>query len=94
MMGTFPDKRAEWLEGLGYDIPNPNWKLYTSKRGLEYEQGGDVPAPLSILKEHHDTWFMVDQVKAYIEENKSNFCVHLSLLRPHPPWAAPEPYNC
>jgi len=93
MMGTFPDKWAEWLSDLGYDIPEPNWKLYTSKVGLEYEQGGDVPSPLSIPKEHHDTWFMIDQVKDYIEENKTNFCVHLSLLRPHPPWVAPKPYN-
>ena len=69
MMGTFSDKWAEWLEGMGCDIPNPNWKLYTNKRGFEYEPGGDGPAPLSIPKEHHDTRFMVHQVKALSFEN-------------------------
>lgn len=93
MMGTFPHQWAEWLSTKGYDIPDPNWKLYTQKKGLEYEQGGLVPAALDIPKEDHDTWFMIDQVTNYIDENKEDFCIHLSLLRPHPPWVAPEPYN-
>ncbi len=98
MMGTFPDAWADWLSDKGYEIPNPNWRLYMQKKGLEYERGGETPAALDIPKEHHDTWFMVDEVMAYLAENKRKdtergFCIHLSLLRPHPPWVAPEPYN-
>lgn len=93
-MGTFPDAWADWLEELGYDVPDPNWRFYTIKQDQpEYEDGGKVPAPLAIPAEHHDTWFMVDQVMDYIGHHPDNFCVHLSLLRPHPPWVAPEPYN-
>ena len=93
-MGTFPDAWAEWLAGKGYDVPDPNWRFYTTKQDQpEYEDGGKVPAPLAIPAEHHDTWFMVDRVMEFIDDNPDNFCVHLSLLRPHPPWVAPEPYN-
>ncbi|MFT7306093.1 MAG: arylsulfatase A-like enzyme [Candidatus Azotimanducaceae bacterium] len=98
MMGTFPDAWADWLKDKGYEIPDNTYMLYTSKTGVEYENGGDMPAALSIPKEHHDTWFMVDQVTEYIDaftetSPEESFCVHLSLLRPHPPWIAPAPYN-
>lgn len=93
-MGTYPDAWAEWLGTLGYQIPDPNWRFYTEKKaGPEYEDGGSAPAPLAIPAEHHDTWFMVDRTMDFIDANPEGFCVHLSLLRPHPPWVAPEPYN-
>ena len=98
MMGTFPDAWADWLKDRGYKIPDNSYMLYTNKTGIEYENGGETPAALSIAKEHHDTWFMVDQVTDYLDEfqradHGQSFCVHLSLLRPHPPWIAPDPYN-
>lgn len=93
-MGTYPDAWAEWLSERGYTVPEPNWKFYTDKQDVtEYEDGGEYPAPLRIPAEEHDTWFMIDQVKQYIEGQSDSWCVHLSLLRPHPPWVAPEPYN-
>ena len=93
-MGTFPDAWAEWLEARGHDVPEPNWKFYTQKKDVpEYEDGGEFAAPLAIPAEEHDTVFMVNQVMDYIDEAADGFCVHLSLLRPHPPWVAPEPYN-
>ncbi len=93
-MGTFPDAWADWLRDKGYDIPDPTWKLYTRKQNVpEYEDGGTFPAPLAIPAEHHDTWFMVDRTMDYIRQAAGPWCVHLSLLRPHPPWVAPEPYN-
>src|SRR5262249_24614202 len=37
---------------------------------------------------------MVDQVIEHLSEHGGKpWMVHLSLLRPHPPWVAPEPYN-
>ncbi|XOV88190.1 MAG: alkaline phosphatase family protein [Pseudomonadota bacterium] len=94
-MGTFPDAWANWLAEKGYEVPEPNFRFYTNKKDSfhEYEDGGPVPAPLTMPAEHHDTWFMVDQVMDHIAASKESFCVHLSLLRPHPPWIAPEPYN-
>ena len=94
MMGTFPDAWAKWLEDKGYPIPEPNWKLYTSKQeGLEYEEGGTCPLPLNLPREDHDSYYMVDRVIDYVGAQDQSWIVHLSLLRPHPPWVAPEPYN-
>ena len=94
LMGTFPDTWAEWLSAKGYPIPEPNWNLYTEKQdGLEYESGGMHPLALNLPKEDHDTHFMVDRVIDYIGAQEKSWIVHLSLLRPHPPWVAPEPYN-
>ncbi|MCB1692140.1 MAG: alkaline phosphatase family protein [Pseudomonadales bacterium] len=93
-MGTFPDAWADWLGAQGYEIPEPNWRFYTEKQPVpEYEEGGPVPAPLAIPADLHDTHFMVDRVIDFIDSADDGFCVHLSLLRPHPPWVAPEPYN-
>jgi len=93
-MGTFPDAWAAWLGEQGLDVPDPNWKFYTEKADVaEYEDGGPVPAPLAIPKELHDTHFMIDRTVEYIDQQDGNWCVHLSLLRPHPPWVAPAPYN-
>ena len=94
MMGTFPHAWAEWLATQGYSIPEPNWQLYTAKeKGQEYETGGTHPLALDLPPEHHDTHFMVDQVIDYIGNQDQSWIVHLSLLRPHPPWVAPAPYN-
>jgi len=93
-MGTYPDAWADWLKEKGHTIPEPNFRLYTDKSpGKEYENGGRFPAPLAITAENHDTYFMVDQVVNYVREQVKPWCVHLSLLRPHPPWVAPEPFN-
>lgn len=94
MMGTFPDAWAAWLAARGYEIPEPNWKLYTKKKaGEEYEQGGEGPLALEFAKDEHDTHFMIDEVMSWIGQQEQDWCIHLSLLRPHPPWVAPEPYN-
>jgi len=93
-MGTFPDSWADWLAEKGYHIPSPNWRLYTDKKNQpEYEEGGKAPAPLAIPAEHHDTHFMIDEAVDYLNTAPQNWCIHLSLMRPHPPWVAPSPYN-
>jgi arylsulfatase A-like enzyme len=95
MMGENPIAWARWLEKKGYAVPDPPWRLYRQKKeGADWEEGGPVPAPLAIPAEHHDTAFMVDQVIEHLAAHADwPFFVHLSLLRPHPPWVAPEPYN-
>jgi arylsulfatase A-like enzyme len=95
MLGENPIAWARWLEKKGYAVPDPPWKLYRWKKEQpEWEDGGPVPAPLAIAAEHHDTHFMVDQTLEYLaEQGDRPWFVHLSLLRPHPPWVAPEPYN-
>ncbi|MFT4852709.1 MAG: arylsulfatase A-like enzyme [Bacteroidia bacterium] len=109
MMGTHPHAWADWLRAKDVDVPQEVFNLYTDRAaGLEYEAGGKTPLPLVVKAEEHDTWFMVDQVIDYLQTQQATvseprsdprseapqpFCVHLSLLRPHPPWVAPAPYN-
>ncbi|MFT5803294.1 MAG: arylsulfatase A-like enzyme [Candidatus Paceibacteria bacterium] len=105
MMGTYPQAWADWLAKQDVEVPEQTFSLYTQRaEGLEYEAGGAVPLPLALPADQHDTWFMVDQVIDYLQVQQADapfndpdtqqpFCVHLSLLRPHPPWIAPAPYN-
>jgi arylsulfatase A-like enzyme len=95
MMGENPVAWARWLEKRGYEVPEQEWRLYRGKKeGPDWEEGGHVPSPLAIPAEHHDTFFMVDQVIEHLSEHGADpWVVHLSLYRPHPPWVAPEPYN-
>ena len=83
-----------WLRERGVAIPQREVDLYLKKADqLEYELGGATPAPLALPAELHDTVFMTEQVIEYLTGRTEPWCVHLSLLRPHPPWIAPAPYN-
>ena len=94
MMGSDGKAWANWLADKGHEIPSSPSDFYTQKAdGLEYEEGGNAPAALALPREQNDTWFMVDNVIDYIGNQRQNWFVHLSLLRPHPPWVAPAPYN-
>ncbi len=90
---------AAWtasLADLGYDIPVPSDRIYRVKsEGQEWEDGGTAPLPLAVRAEHHDTHFVTDAAIDYVSTVARDrpWCVHLSLLRPHPPWIAPAPYN-
>ncbi len=85
---------TDWLAGQGVPVPERGYDLYTTKSDqLEWEQGGPGPAPLALSAEHHDTRFLTDCAIDYINRQSQPWCVHLSLLRPHPPWIAPAPYN-
>ena len=83
-----PDAWADWLNAKGYAMPAAPIELYTATAPAG---DGETP-PLAVPADLHDTWFLVDQVLDYIE-GRRDWCVHLSLLRPHPPWIAPAPYN-
>jgi arylsulfatase A-like enzyme len=94
-MGETPHAWAEWLAAKGYAIPEDRVRLYTRKRHeREWEHGAPHPAALAIPAEHHDTAFMIEQAMDFVRaQGGAPWLVHLSLLRPHPPWVAPEPYN-
>ena len=88
-----PTEWVDWLAGKGYPVPDSLADLYlkTKPRSIADERDNIAPA-LEVPAELHDTYFMVDRVLDYIHD-RSGWCVHLSLLRPHPPWTAPAPYN-
>ncbi|MCB9958214.1 MAG: alkaline phosphatase family protein [Rhodospirillaceae bacterium] len=81
-----------WLaaEGFGrfagmHDVYRP--------RGRTPDRGATFDPPVYDAA-HSDTAYMVDQALAWLSVRRdTRWCLHLSLLRPHPPWVAPEPYN-
>ena len=87
-----------WLRDLaakGYEIPG--------HVGAVYEPVADYPgasargpsfAPPLYRAEDSDTAFMADcAIAAMTTPSRRPWFLHLSLLRPHPPFIAPEPYN-
>jgi arylsulfatase A-like enzyme len=87
----------DWVQSLrekGYTMPDRPWNLYgDTSEGIEWEDGGDVPLPLAIKAEDNETHFMVDKCIDWIGAQQKPWITHLSLLRPHPPFVVPEPYN-
>ncbi len=86
-----------WVQDLtdkGYDIPDDHWDLYAQEKpGRQWEDGGEAALPLVVSTQDHETCFLTNQCIDWIGKQKSPWICHLSLLRPHPPFVAPEPYN-
>ncbi len=89
-----PSPWTDFLKARGVEVPDDIrmvWNLRAA--GPDYEDGRQHPKPLLIPAEFDDSAFLVSRVIDYIGGAKTPFIAHLSLLRPHPPFVAPEPYN-
>lgn len=85
---------VEYLQKKGHPMPDRPWSLYsTLVDGVDWADGGDKVLPLAMSTEDHETHYMVDRCIEWIAQRDKPWITHLSLLRPHPPFAAPEPYN-
>ena len=94
MMGTWPTPWTDWLKANGHEVPDDIRFAYGVRRdGPDYEHGAPVPRPLIYDKDINDTAFLTNHLIDYLKSAKNPFAAHLSLLRPHPPWVASEPYN-
>lgn len=93
---------SEWGEGdtdwrhhlrrLGYDIADnpfqqrPDWP-HAAERGPTF-------APTFYKAEHSDTAYTADRAIRFIGQmTGAPWFLHVSFLRPHPPFVAPEPWN-
>ncbi len=93
-MNTDPGPWFEYCKAKGYDMPDWRPMLYAHReKGPDWEDGRDAPIPLKIAKEDNDTAYLFDRVMDYVEAQSKPWAVHLSVMRPHPPWVASEPYN-
>ena len=93
-MDAFGSPWVEFLKQRGFETPVDTRYAYgLRKAGPEYEDGAPHPRPLDYPAEVDDTAFMVDRTIDYIRAAPGPFIAHLSILRPHPPFVAPEPYN-
>jgi arylsulfatase A-like enzyme len=92
---------APWLRHLaakGYDLPASAKAIYEPLRDYpEAAERGPTYAPPIYRAEDSDTAFAVDRAIEAIERQSDHdgrpWFLHLSLLRPHPPFIEPEPYN-
>ncbi len=89
-----PQEWADWLRARGYDVPaNPTDAYGWRAPGPEWEDGAAEPRPLAWPAEVDDVAFLTGRLVDYLKDAKRPFVAHLSLLRPHPPFVAPRPYN-
>lgn len=93
---------AAWLAFLadvGYDI-GTDWRRFVDHPVEGYpgsEEWGPHRAPTRYAARHSQTTFLTDRLLEFVEraggDRSTPWFAHLSYLRPHPPFYAPEPYN-
>ena len=90
-----PGPWGDFLRARGYELPNEErFIIWMRESGPDYEDGAPHPKPWIVKAEHNDTTWHVDQAIDYVSEHRDQpWILHLSLLRPHPPWIASEPWN-
>ncbi|MCC6470165.1 MAG: alkaline phosphatase family protein [Alphaproteobacteria bacterium] len=88
---------SAWRKHLtrkGYHFPPEPDAAYVPVSGYARGPGwGPTFAPAPFKAEDGDTAFTTDQAIEFIANERKPWFLHLSLLRPHPPFIAPEPYN-
>ena len=88
---------VQWLADKGYLTPEDgrSGDIYRQFDDLHKEDKrgvGYLPAPYSA--EHTETAFLNEKVMQYIDaKGDDSWFIHLSWLRPHPPFLVPEPYH-
>jgi len=94
LMDANPTPWTDWLNAKGYATPPRAALAYSARAdGPDLEDGAPHPRPLVYPIEVDDTSFLIEQLVGYLGAAGDPFVAHLSLLRPHPPFVAPEPYN-
>ncbi|HEY1750438.1 MAG TPA: alkaline phosphatase family protein [Caulobacteraceae bacterium] len=89
-----PRPWTDWLAAKGYATPRKAQDAYGWRDGgPDWEDGAAEPRPLKFPAEVDDVAFLTGQLIDYLQAAKGPFFAHLSLLRPHPPFVAPRPYN-
>jgi len=94
LMESDPQPWIGFLRDHGYAIPDKLDDLYQPVAGYAGAEGrGRTYPPPFYAAEHSMTAFLTDRVLDYIGSRNDGWFAHVSYLRPHPPFIAPEPYN-
>lgn len=89
-----PEPWYAFLEANGYELPANRYEIYDPLPDYPGAEGrGRTFAPPAYAAEHSQTAFLTQGVLDYLSRQSEGWFVHLSYLRPHPPFCAPEPYN-
>jgi arylsulfatase A-like enzyme len=96
---VIPSDHAPWLAYLrskGYAVPAIGPTPSFTPQADHPDSAGRGPsyAPALYAAEHSDTAFATDRALAHIAAQGARpWCLHVSYLRPHPPYVAPAPYH-
>jgi len=94
LMESIPTPWMEYLKSQGYDVPENPDDLFHPVQGYPgAADKGRSYAPPFYDEKHSMTAFLTDKVIDYVGERNDGWFAHVSYLRPHPPFIAPEPYN-
>ena len=97
-----PRRWLEWLARLGYPVDcDGDWRAFVNRPvdgapGASDTEWGPHRAPTRYAAEHGQTAFLTDCFLEWARHAAGTgrpWFAHLSYLRPHPPFFAPEPYN-
>ena len=86
-----------WIDDLkakGYHIPEGRHEIFKPIAGYPNsdDRGRTFPPPV-FEADDSMTAFLTRRVTDYLSGRNEPWFVHVSYLRPHPPFSAPEPYN-
>ncbi|MEM7120410.1 MAG: sulfatase-like hydrolase/transferase [Pseudomonadota bacterium] len=88
-----------YLWDLGYNAENPWQDIANSAEGPDGEVLSgwlmrNARLPARVKAEHSETAFMTDRAMAFIEDvGDDPWCLHLSYIKPHWPYIAPDPWH-
>ena len=85
-----PEPWAKYLKKKGYKVENPK-KLYENRSAKNEE--GFVYKAWEFPTEVSDTSFLADRVVADLQNTNNPFFMHVSFLKPHPPYRVSEPWH-
>jgi arylsulfatase A-like enzyme len=94
--GTFDTDWRRWLRERGHDVPMQGYGAYAQADvdPAEARRRGPAWAPTRVGAEESDTAYTADRALRFLRQFAgTGWFLHLSFLRPHPPWVAPAPYN-
>ena len=95
---TLTDNQRPWIADLidkGYKKTLNEKNVFKPKRNYPGSKNRGVNfSPPIYSKQDSSVAFLTNELLKWMKvREKENWFVHLSYLRPHPPWIAPEPYN-
>ncbi|MEZ5183327.1 MAG: sulfatase-like hydrolase/transferase [Acidimicrobiales bacterium] len=85
-----------WLAELGYDVPDDWEELFEPIPGYpDADRHPSAWAPTRFAAEHTETAFVTGRFLEWHERRPADepWFAHLSYVRPHPPYRAPEGYH-
>lgn len=93
LFGEQPPQWLAYLARQGYQVPPPERFMQIYQRDPVDGKGMTFPAA-PYAAEHSETAYLSQRAMDYIaSQGQQPWFVHLSWLRPHPPFVAPAPYH-